>query len=152
MKTIESITLKIACDRLRAHSKKYPGRCFHANEIAAVLWPERDFRSQQGAGGAVSRILKKLGCSHVSNLHVRGWRLGVPPLLTHAEKEAMLRVKNGADVSDYLLAGKLRAIQKSYPHLISIGETRAREYSPHERLPYFGAILTDAGRVAVLCS
>lgn len=65
--------------------------------------------------------------------------------LTKKQKEAMRLVKNGADVIGLDIAMELRALQKRHPELISITK-RMGKYKASQQLPYFGAILTDAGR------
>ena len=65
--------------------------------------------------------------------------------LTKKQKEVMKLVKNGADISNYGIAFELRAVQKDYPSLIRITK-RMYEYDVLEKLPYFGAILTDDGK------
>ena len=68
--------------------------------------------------------------------------------LTKKQKEAMKLVINGADVISLDLATELRAVQKNYPSLIRITK-RMGKYDGGRQLPYFGAILTGAGRAAV---
>lgn len=63
---------------------------------------------------------------------------------TREHIEAMEAVRGGADVPDYLGAMKLREIERKRPELVSIGPIRGK-YGKGERLPYFGAILTDEG-------
>lgn len=64
------------------------------------------------------------------------------------EKEAMRLVSDGADVIAQHLAGLLRSVQKKAPALIRITPVMG-EYDGAGRRPYFGAILTKAGRVIV---
>ena len=72
----------------------------------------------------------------------------ITDLLTHEEIAELAAVADGADVWGYANAKRLRAVQKKAPHLISI--VRAMEKPPgHMRQPYFGAIATEAGRVAL---
>lgn len=68
--------------------------------------------------------------------------------LTAQQIESMRAVADGADVLAYGIARDLRAVQKSHPEFIMIGR-RQHRYSVTEKLPYFGAILTDAGRAAI---
>lgn len=68
--------------------------------------------------------------------------------LTLEEKEAMRLVSDGADVIAHHLAGLLRSVQKKAPALITITPVMG-EYDGAGRLPYFGAILTPAGRAIV---
>lgn len=66
--------------------------------------------------------------------------------LTPEELAAIESVRDGADVFGYSLAVDLRAIDNRYPgKLVQIVEAQG-EYDAVGRLPYFGAIATDAGR------
>jgi RES domain-containing protein len=69
--------------------------------------------------------------------------------LTKRHLVAMRKVKDGGDVFDKRIAELLREVQQISPRLIDIGKPRAREYTGIEQMPYFGANLTDAGRVRV---
>ena len=65
---------------------------------------------------------------------------------TKEHLEAMEAVREGADVTGYLLAKTLREVEGANPEYIWIGE-RAGDYpNMKEKLPYFGCILTDEGR------
>lgn len=68
--------------------------------------------------------------------------------LTKKQKEAMKLVKDGADVSSPAIARELRAVEKNHPKLIHIVKPMG-DYDGRGHVPYFGAILTDAGRDAV---
>ena len=68
--------------------------------------------------------------------------------LTKKQKEAMKLVKDGADVSSHAIARELRAVEKKHPELIHIVKPMG-DYDGRGHVPYFGAILTDAGRNAV---
>ena len=68
--------------------------------------------------------------------------------LTKKQKEAMKLVKDGADVSIPAIARELRAVEKKHPELIHIVKPMG-DYDGRGHVPYFGAILTDAGRNAV---
>ncbi len=63
---------------------------------------------------------------------------------------ALICVKNGADVTGYELAKTLRKIQSIYkePELVTITSVMGR-YDVKEKLPYFGAICTTAGKEAI---
>lgn len=67
--------------------------------------------------------------------------------LTKKQKEAMKLVTDGADISSYAIAKELRAVQKHHPLLIHITKPMGK-YNGAGHVPYFGAILTDAGRAA----
>jgi hypothetical protein len=69
--------------------------------------------------------------------------------LTTVQLEAMRAVRDGADVWSPALARALRQIEQITPRLVDIGQPRAREYDGSGAVPYFGAILTKAGRMAV---
>ena len=69
--------------------------------------------------------------------------------LTKREQASMRQVKNGADVWDYGIASDLRAVQRKAPSLISIGKPMMYRGTGVDRMPYFGAILTPAGRRAL---
>lgn len=54
-----------------------------------------------------------------------------------------------ADVHSYSLAKTLREIEQRYPTLISIGPLRMYRGEGTDRMPYFGAIATAAGKRAL---
>lgn len=60
--------------------------------------------------------------------------------------EAMRAVANGADVWAYGTAVDLREVQRAAPELITIGRAMMAPADGAKQQPYFGAILTDAGR------
>jgi hypothetical protein len=64
---------------------------------------------------------------------------------------SMRAVRNGADVFSFAIARRLREVQSRHPHWLQIGKRQMQR--PNEsgagQLAYFGAILTDAGRVAL---
>lgn len=62
---------------------------------------------------------------------------------------ALARVRNGADVYSYELAGVLREIERQHPGLISIGPAQMVKHDGTGIEPYFGAIATPAGRKAL---
>ena len=68
--------------------------------------------------------------------------------ITAEEKRAMALVKDGADVIAHHVAGLLRSVQKKAPKLITITSVMG-VYDGAGRLPYFGAILTPAGKALV---
>lgn len=71
----ETVTLEEARRRLIAHAlTREPGRIYGAAELADVIWPGHNMRAQ-GAGGAASRVLKKLGHTWVSRNGSWGWTL-----------------------------------------------------------------------------
>jgi len=71
-----------------------------------------------------------------------------PGPLTPSEVESMRAVADGADVLAYGIAKDLRAVQERFPGFVRIG-ARMGNYKGHEQMPYFGAILTPAGRKAI---
>ncbi|CUJ53169.1 Uncharacterised protein [Achromobacter xylosoxidans] len=60
--------------------------------------------------------------------------------------EAMRAVANGADVWAYGTAVDLREVQRAAPELITIGRAMMAPDDGAKKQPYFGAVLTDAGR------
>jgi len=66
--------------------------------------------------------------------------------LTPAQVEAMAGAANGADIYSPRLAADLRKAQSACPDLIAITNPQAYEGDGTDRMPYFGAILTDLGR------
>lgn len=73
--TYPKVSLDQARQRLEAHGAGY----YHAAPLADVIWPGRIFRSQQGAGAAAVRILKRLGYSWEINpkygSRESGWKI-----------------------------------------------------------------------------
>src|SRR5574340_1198704 len=67
-------------------------------------------------------------------------------VLTADELSALRKVEHGADVYAYGIARDLRAIQRKAPELVSIGKPRMYRGDGTDRVPYFGAIATAAGR------
>lgn len=62
--------------------------------------------------------------------------------------KAMRAVKDGADVYSMPIAEDLREVERDHPHLIHI--TKAQDPPPGQyQQPYFGAILTPAGKRAI---
>ena len=68
--------------------------------------------------------------------------------LSHKEFAALVAVKTGADIYSYDIAKTLREIEKTRPGLIEITKPRMYRGKGVSRVPYFGAICTDAGLVA----
>jgi hypothetical protein len=66
--------------------------------------------------------------------------------MTAAHKDAVLSVRNGADVSGYQIARLLREVEATHPEYISIGPLQMGPYDPVGKLPYFGAIATAKGK------
>lgn len=54
-------------------------------------------------------------------------------------------IRDGADVFSHETASILRALKRDHPDWLVICKAQG-EYGPHQQHPYFGAILTDAGR------
>lgn len=63
--------------------------------------------------------------------------------------KAMRQIRDGADVFAYGIAGTLREVERLWPELITITEPMGK-YSGVGQLPYFGAILTPKGQLAIL--
>jgi hypothetical protein len=58
-------------------------------------------------------------------------------------------VKDGADVYDRGLAAELRDVERRFPNLIKITEPMMYKGDGTDRVPYFGAIATPAGKRAI---
>jgi hypothetical protein len=71
------------------------------------------------------------------------------PQLNKAQREAMAAVKDGADVYDYATALRLREVQRAFPGFVDIGPAMAPPTNGTAKQPYFGAILTAAGKAAL---
>lgn len=69
--------------------------------------------------------------------------------LSAYEREVMQSVSQGADVWGYLEASTLRSIKRRFPEYVQIVQAMEKP-SGEKRQPYFGAILTVAGRKALL--
>ena len=65
--------------------------------------------------------------------------------LTEDHFKAMEAVRNGAEVFGYTTAQALRQVERNAPHLVHITPPMGN-YKPYEQHPYFGAILTAAGK------
>lgn len=70
-------------------------------------------------------------------------------MLTEDEKAALRAVEDGADVYSYALARTLRIIDQRRPGLVDICDPQAYHGDGTDQVPYFGAILTDAGKAAL---
>lgn len=66
--------------------------------------------------------------------------------MTSAHKDAVLSVRNGADVRSYALAKLLREVEATKPEYIDIGPCQMGPYDGAGQLPYFGAIATAKGK------
>jgi hypothetical protein len=66
---------------------------------------------------------------------------------TKSHKKSMRAVANGADVLSPIIARDLRDVQKAHPEFIEITRPMGR-YTVKQHHPYFGAILTSAGKAA----
>ena len=69
--------------------------------------------------------------------------------LTAEQREAMRAVWNGADVYSYAVALRLREVQRLFPGFVDIGRAMCAPVNGAEQQPYFGAILTAAGKSAI---
>lgn len=68
--------------------------------------------------------------------------------MNRIQKQALAAVRDGADIYSYALAGTLRKIERDHPEMIHIGEPQMYKGDGTDRVPYFGAIATEAGRDA----
>ena len=51
----------------------------HANQIARMVWPNRQFSTQQATGATIRSLLGELARRGLTQLGVQGWlRLGAP--------------------------------------------------------------------------
>lgn len=69
--------------------------------------------------------------------------------LTSMHFSCMAQVRNGADVYSFAIAGALREVQRRWPNWIQIGKAQMYDGDGTDQMPYFGAILTDAGKTAL---
>lgn len=69
-------------------------------------------------------------------------------MLRPDEKHALGQIRNGADIGSHVLAAQLRALKKDHPNLLTITPV-LNDYDPMESRPFFGAILTAAGKEAI---
>lgn len=69
--------------------------------------------------------------------------------LTGEQVVAMTAVKDGADVYSYTTALRLREVERLHPEFIDIGRAMNAPKNGSEQQPYFGAILTAAGKAAI---
>lgn len=69
--------------------------------------------------------------------------------LTTDEMSALRSVEGGADVYSMDLAMRLREIEKKAPELLTICEPQAYEGDGTDQMPYFGCIVTAAGKKAL---
>lgn len=68
--------------------------------------------------------------------------------LTDKEKDALFAIRKGADILSHDLAKTLRGLERKAPHLLTICKPMG-QYEAHERLPYFGALLSTKGKQAL---
>jgi len=61
--------------------------------------------------------------------------------------EAMEAVRDGADVISYSLARRLREVEKTNPEYTWIRKLAGDYPNVMAKLPYFGCILTDQGKL-----
>lgn len=71
---------------------------------------------------------------------------------TEAEIHWLRDVENGADIYGYEPARFFREVSRLDPPLVEITEPAAPPRNGAMRQPYFGAILTSAGRAALLAA
>lgn len=69
--------------------------------------------------------------------------------LTKEQKTAMHCVIDGADVYNRTIAVRLREVERDHPGYILITNPRRRPRDGAKQQPYFGAILTPMGIVAI---
>ncbi len=68
--------------------------------------------------------------------------------LDHEHYKLLIDLRNGADISGYGEARRIREIERAHPAWIEVTDCMG-EYDPTGHLPYFGAIATKEGvRVA----
>ncbi len=67
--------LSTAQVRLTEYRRAYGLGPHRASTLSSVIWPDGQWRSQQGAGAAATRVLKKLGCHWTSTARNWGWML-----------------------------------------------------------------------------
>jgi len=72
--------------------------------------------------------------------------------LSEEQLQAMRLVKRGADVYASDIAGTLREIEREHPGLVDIGKPRMYAGDGADQVPYFGAICTPAGIIALSCA
>jgi hypothetical protein len=72
-----NVTLKVATERLVEYRDQWPqGKLFSASWLADIIWPDTDWNSPQGAGGAASAVLKKAGAKWTTRPNGdKGWNL-----------------------------------------------------------------------------
>jgi hypothetical protein len=70
-------------------------------------------------------------------------------IITEQTKTVMRAIENGADIYGYGDAVILRQLAKESPEMVEI--TRAKMYKGDgtTQMPYFGAMLTHAGKAAI---
>lgn len=71
----QKVDLSVARERLSAYAQKHGSGPFVASMLAEVIWPGEKFKRPQGAGGAATRVLKKLDCGWVMKQGSWGWSL-----------------------------------------------------------------------------
>ena len=69
--------------------------------------------------------------------------------LTAEMKAVMRQIANGGDVWGYGEARCLREVERRWPSLITITKAMNAPKDGAAQQPYYGAILTDAGRKAI---
>jgi hypothetical protein len=69
--------------------------------------------------------------------------------LTAEMKTVMAAIKDGGDVWGYGEARCLREIERRFPGLVTITKAMQAPSDGAKQQPYFGAILTNAGRKAI---
>lgn len=78
MLTGTKVDLATAKARLRAHSKEHGTGPHRAASLANVIWPDGRWLSEQGAGAAASRVVKRLGGYWHATKANWGWMLSFP--------------------------------------------------------------------------
>jgi hypothetical protein len=69
------VTLTLAMERLSDYRAAHGSGPHRAAVLADVIWPGAKFLSVQGAGGAASRVVKRLGCHWTSRGGNWGWMI-----------------------------------------------------------------------------
>lgn len=66
------------------------------------------------------------------------------------DQDLIASIENGADIYSRHDAEQLRDLKKKRPDFISICKAKMYKGSGVDKMPYFGAILTNKGREALL--
>lgn len=131
-------------------------KAFLTAKDAAVAHYRQACEDLEGARVEAKHARQRLAnCEHgaqasfgFGTLHGLNLRHRVPGL-TPEHLYAIKAVEHGADVYSPLLARHLREVQNKRPELIDIVPDQMYHGDGTDRVPYFGAIATEAGRAFV---